>query len=385
MESAECSTLRTGGGSSEPTKPRRLKGHKGEAICCIASRARPGLIASSGEDGCICWFDLRCKNVLSTMDVGNKPVTSLCFKAGNEDVFYASSGSEVVGFDIHMASSWKRLETYNYNKEEINQIDFSPKSSFLAAADDSGDIKIIDVRQQCLYKTLRAIHTNICSTVQFLSWNPWSVITGGLDSQLVAWDFSKGRSQNILDFGLPSFGTNESISGQCFNPPFVHSIAISEADAVTGLDKVCAVARGDGMVEVIDIESELIHKKSLSSSQHQRGLARTNEKGCINGQRRQRRLQLDYGFGGHTAAVSCVCFSLFGERGKFILSGGADALIKVWDWSKDFHAEQKSLGNYLTSTINLNKKVNWLCTTPTDTGNVIVCDTSKVLKAYTIL
>lgn len=103
-------------------------------------------------------------------------------------------------FDVHMAASWKPLEIYNYNKEEINQVVCNSKSSFLAAADDGGDVKIIDIRQQCLYKTLRAGHESICSSVQFLPWKPWEVITGGLDSKLVMWDFSKGRPYKVMDF-----------------------------------------------------------------------------------------------------------------------------------------------------------------------------------------
>ncbi|ONK80454.1 uncharacterized protein A4U43_C01F17880, partial [Asparagus officinalis] len=120
----------------------------------------------------------------------------------NEDVVYASSGTQISCIDVHMASStWKPLETYSYNKEEINQIAFSPNSYFLAAADDSGDVKIIDTRQQCLYKTLRGVHSSICSSVQFLSWKSWSAITGGLDSKLAMWDFSRGRAYKVKDYG----------------------------------------------------------------------------------------------------------------------------------------------------------------------------------------
>lgn len=55
-------------------------------------------------------------------------------------------------------------------------------------------------------------------------------------------------------------------AGQCLNPAFVHSIAVPEVDIVDKVGKVCVVARGDGVVEVIDIESELAAIKSKSSS-----------------------------------------------------------------------------------------------------------------------
>lgn len=100
--------------------------------------------------------------MLFSMDVGNgNPVSSLCFKPGNEEIIYVSVENEVKCFDLHVPTSWNQLESYNYNKEEINQIACHPKSSFLAAADDAGDVKIVDIHQRCLYKTLRAGHQSV--------------------------------------------------------------------------------------------------------------------------------------------------------------------------------------------------------------------------------
>ncbi|KAL2524273.1 Transducin/WD40 repeat-like superfamily protein [Abeliophyllum distichum] len=372
------------------TEPRRLRGLKATATSCIASLHRPGLVAAADEEGYVCWFDLRCKDVLSTMDVGNtNPITSLCFKPGNEDIIYASTGNEVKCFDVHMAASWKQLESYNYNKDEINQIACHSKSSFLAAADDSGDVKIIDMQQQCLYKTLRAGHGSICSSVQFLQWRPWEVITGGLDSKLVMWDFSKGCRNKILDFGLPEAGSRDS-TDQLLNPAFIHALVVPQLDMVDKLGKICVVARGDGVVSVINTESELAVFKSKNSSKPKKG-TKSSSKGNVSSadaqsqDKNNRRIHLDYSVGGHTAAVSCVTFSMFGEKGKFILSGGNDKSVKVWDWSKFVDAGQISSGNdLLTLNINMSKKVNWLCTTPSDSENLVVCDTSKLVKVYSI-
>ncbi|XP_023913380.1 uncharacterized protein LOC112024964 [Quercus suber] len=64
---------------------------------------------------------MQCKDVQLVMEIGKEPISSLCFKSGNEDIIYASSGMEVQCFDVHMATSWKPLQSYSYNKEEINQ------------------------------------------------------------------------------------------------------------------------------------------------------------------------------------------------------------------------------------------------------------------------
>ncbi|XP_020517776.1 WD repeat-containing protein 53 isoform X4 [Amborella trichopoda] len=287
---------------------RKLRGHKATVLCCISSHINPNIIISSDEDGGICWFDIRCQDVVAILDVGKAPVASICFRPGKEDILYASSGSEIKSFDVHMASSQKPLETFNYNKEDINQIAVSFNSSFLAAADDSGDVKIIDIHQQCLYKTLRTGHTSICSSVQFLSWRPWEALTGGLDAKFVIWNFSRGRPCKNLDFaGMPDFQSKHSSSsntGQFCNPAFVHAIAVPEETTSEKLGKVCAVARGDGVIDVIDIESELsgskekTHKSRSKSNLIPRQTTETSNKSQGKG------LQLDYASGGHTAGVS---------------------------------------------------------------------------------
>ena len=58
--------------------------------------------------------------------------------------------------------------------------------------------------------------------------------------------------------GIPQVdgeGSSRNI-GHCFNPAFVHSVAVPEMDTLGGLNKVCAAAGGDGVVDVIEVESE---------------------------------------------------------------------------------------------------------------------------------
>jgi len=55
----------------------------------------------------------------------------------------------------------------------------------------------------------------------------------------------------------------------------------------------------------------------------------------------------------------CSSFSLFGERGRFLISGGNDASVKLWDWSKHFqNIETSSNKDDIVSNIDVNKKVS---------------------------
>lgn len=76
--------------------------------------------------------------------------------------------------------------------------------------------------------------------------------------------------------------------------------------------KICVVGRGDGILSVIDIESEFHPTKSKNSSKLQKN-SQSRSKGSVSSsntesqdQSREKKLNIDYTNGGHTAAVSCV-------------------------------------------------------------------------------
>ncbi|KAJ1426142.1 WD40-repeat-containing domain [Sesbania bispinosa] len=221
----------------------------------------------------------------------------------------------------------------------------------------------------------------MCTSVEFLPWRSCEVITGGIDSKLAFWNFTKGRPYELVDFGNDSSGN----AGQCHNPPHIHSIAVPEIDMLDKIGKICAVPAG-GVVNVIDIDSEIAAIRSKSSSNSRKGSQSRSKDGSSTSntdadQNGKKRLRLDFTLGGHTGPISSVAFSMFGERGKFIISGGNDKLVKVWNWSSYFHAGlSDNNDDILHLNIDVSQKVSWLCTTPADTDNLVVCDTSKTVK-----
>lgn len=152
---------------------------------------------------------------------------------------------------------------------------------------------------------------------------------------------------------------NSNNGAQCYNPAFVHAIAVPDVDMLERTDKICVVAKGDGVIDVINVESELNTVSSKNSVKARKG-SKSNSKDNID-QSGGKQLHLDYTVGGHTAAASCVAFSLFGEKGKFVISGGNDKSVKVWNCSKFPHRGQTGIDNdLLRMNINLSRKVNLL-------------------------
>lgn len=54
-------------------------------------------------------------------------------------------------------------QAHAYNSDEINSLALSPSGRFLAAADDAGEVRVVDLRSGALHKTLRGGHSNIAS------------------------------------------------------------------------------------------------------------------------------------------------------------------------------------------------------------------------------
>lgn len=368
---------------------RTLKGHSRALLCCHAPLSHPDLVATSAQDGKVCLFDLREKESVQKYECfGGEAVSSVCFTSARSEIFYSSAGASVYCIDTRLGSVSEATMKFDYNCEEINQVALNQKASYLAAADDSGEIKVIDLENCKLQKTLRGVHTNICSTVQFHPHRPWELISGGLDSKIVKWDFSKGRPLKVVDQGI---GTAQpGVSGQFFNPPFVHVLAMPEGKMVGKASKVMAVARGNGAVEMCDLTLEKCHElrrggailKDLDQDKTSKG--KTIQKETVD-------IADDAVEGMHLSAVSSVTFARYEESRSFVISGSNDKCIKLWDWCKENDAAnvETSSSNKPRGELLLNvhhtRKVNWICTAARTSENVFVADTSKRLSIYTFM
>ena len=138
-------------------------------------------------------------------------------------------------------------ETCQYNLDEINQIVSDSSGNYLLSCDDSGSISVIDTSargKSKLYKKCRRQHANICSTVAFHPTKHWEMISGGLDCQLILWDYSRGRKLSSLNMQEEG----GSSAGYMVNPPMVHSLC-----SLGGKKPLIAAGLGNGCICVCHV------------------------------------------------------------------------------------------------------------------------------------
>ncbi|ESP04891.1 hypothetical protein LOTGIDRAFT_156130 [Lottia gigantea] len=215
-------------------------GHTASVLCLDVQRQTEQL-ASGGENGELCVWALESKSLLKKYVKADCECTSVCFSKTNLDILYAAFEREVFVFDINDFE--EPILTYSFNSEEINQIALSNQEEYLAACDDSGDVKIINLPEKKMYKTLRNIHSNICATISFRPNRPQDLVSGGMDGKLVHWLYPNHKCLN--EFNMRELlDTPEDASAYMVNPPFIHHVACSP----TGTYIACALQNGQILV-----------------------------------------------------------------------------------------------------------------------------------------
>lgn len=328
---------------------RRLAGGHTKTVLTIAATNSVDVrLISGAENGELAvWsVDGVCHHKWQIADADGD-VTSVACSSICADLFYVACGVKIYCYDLRNLSSYAR--SYEFNEDEINEISLNEKENFLAAAEDSNNIKVINLTDSKVFKTLRK-HTNICSAVRFRPHRPWELLSGGYDSKLIQWDFGKSRAYCIID--MQEMGcVPDELDSYLVNPPFVHSIAVS----VTG--NTVAVGTENALVQVFDAS--------------------------------KRTLQLQHTLRAHAQGVSQVHCPVFAPD-KFVVSGGNDGRICVWDLecssstsvvtngsmpSSDQAVSSSSISSALAYEILHTEKVNWItCATSANRNYIVVGD-----------
>lgn len=268
----------------------------------------------------------------------------------SEKTLAASVDNAVLFYD------WRDLENplhqFSFNREEINEICIHQNGNYLCAGDDSGDIKVIDVENAKVFKTLSRCHTNICSTVKFNPRKPWELVSGGLDCKVVRWDFSRGRpiSEVTIQAGASQAG------GYMVNPPMVHRI-----DVLRNYSIVCGL--GNGSVAVYGLHGKGLQEKSCTSL--------------------------------HSAGVAHVCCAELTDDKTLVMSGGNDGKIFISELQREHLASAMEKCKLKSvSRINHRSKVNWLAfqgnasgisESVSHCGRLFVADQTQFISVYDVL
>ncbi|CDH50086.1 wd40 repeat-containing protein [Lichtheimia corymbifera JMRC:FSU:9682] len=309
------------------TPVARLDGHKGAVLCVkYAQDSILGdhVLASGAEDNSCRLWDLRQARAIKGIQKLGDAVSSIAF-ATQKPLVYLASGKKVYAFDLRNEGLilTTPAEEYEFSDDEINSIDV--RDNFLVTGDDQGDVKVVDMDSNKIYKKLVKKHNSICMAVRFRARKPWEVWSGGLDCQLFQWDFSRGTPMNITN-------TNETAPGQqqMFNPPFVYSLDTSSDGQWVG------AGLGDGSLQ-------LVH-------------------GGKKGKAKEMRFT-----DAHNHLVNCLSF-LPSTKGKpqQLLSGSANGSVKLWDLTDSIAVEPEQ-AYQLDPTM---ARLNWLEYCSMDEGRI---------------
>ncbi|XP_006869455.1 PREDICTED: WD repeat-containing protein 53 [Chrysochloris asiatica] len=346
-------------------------GHSSPVLCLNANKE--GLVASGAEGGDLVAWGEDGTPVGHMRFPGTGDVTSVLFSNSCPTKLYASHGETISILDVRSLKG--SLDHFHVNEEEINCLSLNETENLLASADDSGAIKIIDLENKKVSRSLKR-HSNICSSVAFRPQRPQSLVSCGLDMQVMLWNLQKARPLWITNLQEDESEDMEGPQspGQLLNPALAHSVSVASCG------NVFSCGAEDGKVRIFRVMGV--------------------------------KCEQELGFKGHTLGVSQVNFL---PESYLLLTGGNDGKIMLWDVSHEGEEKQKSPtkhtrkrkskriaytkqdGNTTASgtdedvhgsilpklTITHGEKVNWLLGTKLKgCQNILVADQTSCISVY---
>jgi len=267
---------------------RLCNGHSSEVLCVCVKKLQPVQIISGGESGELAIWSLDGKIIFKGKISDDDILSIVCSKLNPQQMF-VSSGRNIHEFDLRQLK--KPVDVCLSSDEEINQLAMNGKEDLMAVADDSGNVKVINMSNRKLLKTLKK-HSNICSSVSFVSSKPWDLFSGSYDCSLIQWNITKSRSKSIINMNNVNDDAGEVESFRV-SPPFIHCLKVAE----------------DGSKLVCGTENALVHVFDIS-------------KGTVVFERSLR---------GHVQGVSQLLIETLPSAGEYIISSGNDNRICLWD------------------------------------------------------
>ncbi|KAF7243296.1 WD repeat-containing protein 53 [Varanus komodoensis] len=288
-------------------------GHSSSILCLNVSK--DGMLASGAEGGELTIWNEKGSPLEHVQIQKADDVTSVVFSPIHPSRLYASHGETISMLDTRCLK--EPIECFHVNEEEINCLSVNETDSFLAAADDSGAIKIIDLERKKLSRCLKR-HSNICASAVFRPERPQSLLSCGLDMKVMMWNLQKARPLWIVN--LQEEEANEQSAGQLFNPPLAHSLSVSPCG------NVFSCGAEDGKIRIFQVTGT--------------------------------KFEQEVAFKGHSLGVSQVFFL---PDTYWLITGGNDGRVLLWDVSNEIGKRKspvKSIHRRKTKTPNTTQKVD---------------------------
>ncbi|XP_054474806.1 WD repeat-containing protein 53 [Anoplopoma fimbria] len=274
------------------------EGHSTSILCVGVSSGPESLLASGSEGGEVTVWSPEGTIIGRLTLSGEEDSTSVVFSPAAPGQLYVSHGDSVSVLDPRNLKGPVE-EFQGAAEEEINALALNDTGSALAVADDSGAVRVLELPGGKVSRTLRR-HTNICSSVAFRPHRPNNLVSAGLDMQVMLWGLQKTRplwTINLQDVAEDENDDNQQRPGQLFNPPLVHCVSVASCGNILG----CAAE--DGRVHLMRIGS--------GSKLDQQGA-----------------------FKAHSQGASQAHFISFLSHPHWLVTGGNDGLVALWDLSK---------------------------------------------------
>lgn len=274
-----------------------LDGHSTSILCVGASSGPEGLLASGSEGGEVAVWSQEGTVVGRLTLPGEEDVTSVVFSPAAPSKLFVSHGDSVSVLDPRSLKG--PTETFQgAGEEEINALALNETGSSLAVADDSGAVRVLELPGGKVCRTLRR-HTNICSSVAFRPHRPNNLVSVGLDMQVMLWGLQKTRPLWTLSLQdvAEEEDDHQQRPGQLFNPPLAHCVSVSSCG------NILACAAEDGRVHLMRIG----------------GGSKLEQQGAVKA---------------HSQGASQAHFIGFLSHPYWLVSGGNDSQVALWDLSK---------------------------------------------------
>ena len=247
--------------------------HKSSINSIDINQNDENVIIYSCSDDQLCLTNLNTLTKHYLYDVNNKSKSTndnelTCLKYHNienntnkNDYLFASNSNILYLYDLNQL---KQISKFKFSKDTINSIEINQSNNLIACCDDSGEIKLIDLRsashlnhqQQTIKLTLRktlCTHTNICFCLKFNPLNDNEFYTGSFDCSIIKWDtryISNNNNKtkpyvNMINinemFSSLTHLTNDddhqsSILMSSMTPCFVHSINFNSNLLLCGVE-----------------------------------------------------------------------------------------------------------------------------------------------------